>query len=63
MNKKILKRAAIVSGVITECCLVGLAVVGVGEIMIQRYHDPEHYIRTVIQSTKYGFSLGPIYRR
>lgn len=58
MKKKTLKRIAIVSGVLAECCLISLAIVGAGTIMTERYHDPEHYIRTVIKSTQYGFGVG-----
>ena len=56
--KKARKIGFIVLGTIAEIGLIGLAIVGAGQIMHEAYYDPEHYKTTMFHTTLHGLDLG-----
>lgn len=54
-KKKIMKIVGITVGAAAECGLIALAFIGTGDILTERYHDPEHYIHNIVQCALYGW--------
>lgn len=52
--KKAAKIGAIVVGSVAGVGILGLAVVGLGTVFCEKYHDPEHWLDAVYQYTMYG---------
>ena len=53
--KKAVKIGAIVIGSAAVISLVGLSIIGLGDIFCAQYHDPEHWMWSIGQSTMYGW--------
>lgn len=55
-RKKAIKTIGIVIGSLALLTLGGLAYIGLGEIFLEEYHDPDHWTHSVYQSARYGWS-------
>ena len=55
--KKILKASGAIIGTVIGVCVLGLCYVGLGQIFIEQYHDPEHWANSIYNASRYGWSL------
>lgn len=55
--KKFLKVSGVIVGTGIGVCVLGLCYVGLGQIFIEQYHDPDNWAQGIAHSSRYGWSL------
>lgn len=55
--KKILKVSGTIVGTGIGVCVLGLCYIGLGQIFIEQYHDPDNWPWSIKNSSRYGWSL------